>query len=289
MASATQIDQQLAEFIQQQEVPIIDLRCSHDYQQGHISNSSHFELNSLIARMHELPQRSQALKLVGTQQQIHIGQQNLRQKGYHITQCLQWRREFFEQIKSLGQLEVGSQSRRLWRAAKAIEDFVLANPVKNSHNRALDLGCGGGRDAVYLAMNGWQVTAVDYLSGMLQKTSQFATRYHVSVECLQMDLENKSQPMLSLPNQFDLIVVMRYLYRPLFQQIKHQLSDNGVLIFQTFMEGCEMFGKPKNPRFILKRNELKEEFKEYQILKNETCYLSDGRPTNLFIARKQVV
>lgn len=286
MASITQIDQKLAEFLKELDVPIIDLRCQSEYSQGHLVDSSHFELNTLIERMHELPKRDQPLKLVGTQQQISSGEQKLTEKGYQIVRCLIWRDEYQYPLQTHQLYEVGEASKRLWRAAPAIEEYVQDNPPSLPHNRALDIGCGGGRDAVYLAINGWRVTAIDYLPSMLQKASMLASRYQTKVECQRMDLEDASRPLLSLQTQFDLIIVMRYLYRPLFQQIKTQLSNNGVLIYQTFMEGCEAFGKPKNPRFILKADELKQEFKGYKIIKNETRYLGDGRPTNLFIARK---
>jgi SAM-dependent methyltransferase len=48
--------------------------------------------------------------------------------------------------------------------------------------RALDVGCGSGRDAVYLAKRGWRVTAVDFVEKALASAEQRAAREGVEVQ-----------------------------------------------------------------------------------------------------------
>ena len=56
--------------------------------------------------------------------------------------------------------------------------------------------------------------------------------------------------------QYDGIIVSRYLHRPLLPILPEILDLGGVLIYETFMEGNERFGKPSNPEFLLHQNEL---------------------------------
>jgi hypothetical protein len=59
---------------------------------------------------------------------------------------------------------------------------------------------------------------------------------------------------------FNGIVVVNYLYRPIFQQIIEMLDTGGVLIFQTFMVGNELYGRPRNRNYLLLEDELKNFF-----------------------------
>jgi hypothetical protein len=55
---------------------------------------------------------------------------------------------------------------------------------------------------------------------------------------------------------FQGIVVANYLHRPLLPRIAQALAPGGVLIYETFMQGNERFGKPSNPAFLLAPGEL---------------------------------
>jgi hypothetical protein len=50
--------------------------------------------------------------------------------------------------------------------------------------------------------------------------------------------------------------VTNYLHRPLLAQLAASLAPDGVLIYETFSEGNEIFGKPSNPHFLLRQGEL---------------------------------
>ncbi|MGZ5203047.1 MAG: SAM-dependent methyltransferase, partial [Telluria sp.] len=60
------------------------------------------------------------------------------------------------------------------------------------------------------------------------------------------------------PGRFSGIVVTNYLHRPLFGQIAAALAPDGVLVYETFARGNEIFGKPSNPDFLLNPGELLE-------------------------------
>jgi SAM-dependent methyltransferase len=74
---------------------------------------------------------------------------------------------------------------------------------------ALDLGCGNGRDSVWLAERGWAVTGVDFSDVALDKARTLAQERGASVAWVQADLLTYAAP----PHAFDLVVIM-YLHFP---------------------------------------------------------------------------
>jgi SAM-dependent methyltransferase len=111
----------------------------------------------------------------------------------------------------------------------------------------LDVAAGGGRHSRFFADRGHKVTVLD------RDTSPLAS--HPDVEIVQADLEDGSP--WPLPGRtFGAVVVTNYLHRPLFPALLDALAPGGVLLYETFMEGNERFGRPSNPAFLLKDGEL---------------------------------
>jgi SAM-dependent methyltransferase len=126
--------------------------------------------------------------------------------------------------------------------------------------RALDLACGGGRHALYLASLGYVVHAVD------KNTPE--TEWPANVHFEVMDLEQASWPLAG--QQYDLIVVSNYLHRPHFENLLGNLkSENAVLVYETFMDGNAQFGSPRSPSFLLQPNELLTRMSSLNILRFE--------------------
>lgn len=126
-------------------------------------------------------------------------------------------------------------------------------PLIRAGGHVLDLACGSGRNARWLAQRGWQVDAVDRDSEALARLAGVP-----GVQVRQADLEQGIWPYAGL--HFDGIVVCRYLHRPLFPLLVDSLAERGVLIYETFMLGQELYGRPSNPDFLLRNNELLEYF-----------------------------
>ncbi|MCC3303201.1 class I SAM-dependent methyltransferase [Sneathiella sp. HT1-7] len=117
----------------------------------------------------------------------------------------------------------------------------------------LDLACGGGRHSLYLLETGYKVTAVD-----IDTSSVAAYEGREGLSIVQADLENNSWPFSN--GSFAGIVVVNYLWRPLFADIAAALSPGGILLYDTFARGNEKFGRPSNPDFLLAPGELAEVF-----------------------------
>ena len=115
---------------------------------------------------------------------------------------------------------------------------------------ALDLACGSGRHARLLAARGMQVLALDRNAELL------AALAGPNVATLQHDLEAEDAVWPFEPGRFALIVVTNYLYRPLFPQLAASLLPDGILIYETFAQGNQVYGKPSNPDFLLAPEEL---------------------------------
>ena len=115
----------------------------------------------------------------------------------------------------------------------------------------LDLACGHGRHSLLLAETGYCVEAVDRDAAALATLAGFA-----GITLRAVDLEGDAWPYGS--PQFDGIVVTNYLFRPRLGLLIEALRPGGVLIYETFMLGNEVFGKPSNPEFLLRPGELLE-------------------------------
>jgi len=113
----------------------------------------------------------------------------------------------------------------------------------------LDLAAGRGRHSILFAERGHKVTAVDRdVTGLPD---------HRKIECLQANLEDGSPWPLG-ERRFGAVVVTNYLHRPLMRQLLEAVAPSGVLLYQTFMDGNERFGRPSNPDHLLRDGELLE-------------------------------
>jgi SAM-dependent methyltransferase len=113
----------------------------------------------------------------------------------------------------------------------------------------LDLACGSGRHARFLAALGMKVCAVDRDAQALGILAGIA-----GVSICVADLEGGPWPLAG--RRFDGVIVTNYLHRPLFPRILDALSPSGLLVYETFAAGNERFGKPSNPDFLLRPGEL---------------------------------
>ena len=211
--------------------------------------------------------------------------------------------EFFDVAEKLFLLENGSDSKIVWLPSPCLQSAIdvidttvrqILNPL-DQHPRAIDLACGLGRDATFLAIRGWEVTAVDYLEKQISRVPQFASRYAADhlIKPLLLDLEATSYPLTVLPDDhYHLVNVARYLHRPLFSEIKRIIAPGGYICYHTFMDGCQdtKIGRPRRPQFLLQHGELRNVFSppEFDCIMDTIHMLPDSRPTSLFVARKRL-
>jgi SAM-dependent methyltransferase len=134
--------------------------------------------------------------------------------------------------------------------------------------RVLDVAAGHGRHARVLAGLGHTVVAADIDTTGLADT--------LGIEVLAVDLETGAWPFRS--EAFDAIVVANYLHRPHFPHLVEGLAPGGVLIFETFGQGNEKLGRPRNPDFLLAPGELLSAFAALEIVAYEHGEECEPRP-----------
>ena len=116
----------------------------------------------------------------------------------------------------------------------------------------LDVAAGRGRHTRLFARRGCHVTAIDRDGHALGELVREA-----GIETVLADLEDGS-PWPLAGQRFDAVVVVNYLHRPLLPVLCKAVAPGGVLIYETFAQGNEAFGKPSNPDFLLGEGELLE-------------------------------
>jgi len=136
----------------------------------------------------------------------------------------------------------------------------------------LDLAAGSGRHTRYLVGQGYQVAAVDLDTSHMADLAR-----DPRIELVEANLEGAPWPFRG--RRFDGIVVTNYLHRPLLPELAESLTPGGVLIYETFAEGNEKYGRPSNPDFLLREGELLEVFsRQLAVIAYEHGYESHPKP-----------
>src|SRR5262245_36217155 len=126
--------------------------------------------------------------------------------------------------------------------------------------RALDVAMGRGRHALLLAAAGLKAFGVDNNYDALADAAARGRDRQLTLRLWCADLTAESLP----PEQFELIVVTRYLQRDLMPALKHALVPEGFLLYETFTTLQKGRGRgPQSPDHLLEPGELRARFTEF--------------------------
>ena len=148
-----------------------------------------------------------------------------------------------------------------------IVDVVERYAQLATEKNTLDIACGMGRNAKFLASQGFEVDALDISS--------------IAIESLQ-NIENINAKEVDFDtyileeNRYDLIVCTHFLKRELFPQILKALKEDGLFIFETFMHHPENSKAPSNRSFLLEEGELEVTFDEHYELLHISEFMEEG-------------
>lgn len=142
-----------------------------------------------------------------------------------------------------------------------VKEFFGSAPGRT----ALDIAAGSGRNALFLAAQGFAVDAVDIAEEGL---ALFSGR-HPGIRPICADLDTFDIPT----GRYDLILNTLYLNRRLFPQIREGLKRGGVLIFETLLERPGAADHGEHCRdYFLRPNELLHGFLSLRVLHyHEEC------------------
>ena len=249
---------------------------------GHLAGSGHLPLDELARRRGELPPRDAALLVIAEDAaRAREAAERIEALGYVR---VAWLDGSFSAIPP-ERLERGGAAARLWRPSPFLEAVLPRLPdPRAARRRALDLAAGAGREAVYLAMQGYQVEAWDHDRDVLERAAAMAERHGVAIATQVRDLEIR-EPVLPLGDR-DLVTVFRFLHRPLMPRIAAAVAPGGYVVYETYLQGQQRFGRPKHPRFLLDPGELPGHFPGFQVERYEELTPPEGPFLARLLARR---
>jgi SAM-dependent methyltransferase len=161
-----------------------------------------------------------------------------------------------------------------WDERFGRKEFTLgkkANPFLKKHipllprGKTLDIATGEGRNAIFLAQNGFDVDAVDISKTGLRKARKLAQEMGVKIHTFYADLDTYQIKK----GHYDLIANFYFLKRSLIPKIKKGLKKEGRVIFETYILEHRNLATsgPKQAKYFLKSNELLRLFKGFRILR----------------------
>jgi len=162
---------------------------------------------------------------------------------------------------SLGPAFGAEEDKARWNKKYDTEKYIAGRdpiPFLQNHTdllpkgKALDLAIGEGRNGVYLATQGFQVTGVDISEVGLKKAQALAAEKGVTLATIVADLEQYDIP----PNTFDVIICAYYLQRDLFPKIAAALKPGGVAVLETYTVDNLQYRPNFNRAYLLEPNEL---------------------------------
>ncbi len=174
----------------------------------------------------------------------------------------------------------------LWQPSPLVIEAMEHFTAANTERRALDLGCGSGRDAVYLALRGYEVDAIDVLPDALAMAEQLADHHEVRIATRLQNLTRDP----SLPSaQYSIVAAIRFLQRKLFGAMAAALAPGGLLIFESLHERDARRGShgSRQTRGVWS-GELALAFVDLEILFARDEVERAGRCFSQLIARKSV-
>jgi SAM-dependent methyltransferase len=151
--------------------------------------------------------------------------------------------------------------------------FLVDEVAHLAPGRALDLGSGEGRNAIWLAERGWRVTAVDFAEAGLAKARRIAADRGVEIELIQADVRDYEPE----PDSFDLVLAL-YLHLPwpdmtaILDRARRAVAPRGtfLLIGHDRSNLEHGVGGPQNPAVLYTADQVTALFLDFDIERSGT-------------------
>lgn len=177
-----------------------------------------------------------------------------------------------------------------YQSSRDLTDFIPDQELIDCKNMlptsglALDLACGAGKNTLFMAELGLQVVALDSSAVGLDWLRREAQTQGLleKIELLEADLDDYQLPK----SYFNLILIVRYLNRQLFDDIRAALKPGGILLYKTFNRNILNKRPNFNQKFTIETAELLARFPEWKVLKDN---LDEGETNNTFVLLRKPV
>lgn len=228
----------------------VDLLDPREAANPAISESVNIPKKQLAARNFELPVKGASLKIANVE-------------GADV--ALEWLLASGRPATLTDDFSFGeSYAARLWSPNAFLEETAAGL----APGLALDLGCGVGREAVFLASEGWQITAIDHLPDAIDRARLLAERYapEATIDWRVADLAPFPIPHSSFP-QFNLVTMLFFFDLKTVEHARAWLAPGGNLLIESFSEqNRERTGKPRNPAAAISEGSLREVLQGMEIV-----------------------
>ena len=181
-------------------------------------------------------------------------------------------------------LATGRAENVLWRPPPWLREHVGLLPPP-ALGPAVDLGCGSGRAAVWLARRGYDVTGMDHQPEALELGRRLAAASGCSCRFMAADLRPASAWP---PGPWALLLNFRFLLRDMLTEMAGRLRPGGIAVVRTFRDAPGWTGPPRR-RHRLERGELLGIFDRgrFEVLAHAEDFDGDGRPAAGIVARRR--
>jgi len=154
------------------------------------------------------------------------------------------------------------------------DEWLIDEARDLAPGRALELACGLGHNAIWLASRGWQVDALDISPVGLGQARDLAQIHGAQVNWIAADLDD----FVPVPETYDLVIVFRFLDRHSLPRIVQEgLRPGARLCFESFTMAHTR--RPdshmRNPEFALESGELPRLFPRLEAASYSECSLAD--------------
>ena len=333
---------------------MLDLRAEKDFERRRFAGAVNIPFGDLDGRLHELPPRGTPLCVLLAppdgeddsatfEAQLRVFAADFKSRPWRVENAFVPDPAFIgtssEPSQSADALFLGiaqsagvrvvagaepRQARgRLWEPSDAVARWLprIERATRTDdggfRNVLVDLGCGAGRDAVFAALRGWHVLALDSDAKGLARCAALAATHGVAdaVRPVRVDLRVKTPgDVLALaereaaaanaaaaardgraPRAARLtFLAVRYMNRPLARALPALLPAGAFVCWFHFMRGAERtpVGRPNKARDLLEAGELRHAFtnagRGWEVLCDGRTVIPDGRPVSEFVASRAV-
>ncbi len=159
--------------------------------------------------------------------------------------------------------------------SKVVEEFYEKSP----NFEALDIACGVGRHTLFLSKHGYMVDSVDISSVALSELEKKVDSDKVTL--IEADLDS-----FTPSKKYGFMVMSNFWDRDLIKKLQDSLVTDGLFIVETYMDDEDNQKRDYNSDFLLRKGELLEMFKGFEVLKYEEFW---NESYEMFRMKKQAI
>jgi SAM-dependent methyltransferase len=251
---------------------LLDIRGEEAFAAKHLPHCASIPAAELRDRLPELPPHARPVAVVSDDPaQAREIADWLRGRGWRGARSLD------EPLTGWpGPWEMGSSHAVLWEPSDLVRRWCGRIPP----GPVLDLGCGAGRDAVYLALQGHPVAAVDRLPDALAQARTLARRSGVELLLVQADLRRSPPPLppglAEEGEYFAAILMIRFHAEALFDWCRERLAPGGFLLLEAFTPEEVERGRMRRVSRTLDPARAREAFAAWRLLELDTSADDEG-------------